>query len=238
METTIEAKEALKFKQVITRLADLAATFEAAEHSIELKEKELKRSYELNREWFQEQIKDVQQVLHNFTGELESFTSDLNLARMRTEVRKGLELGENHLQEIERATQVFVEQSQQAVLRLEKATSQAMKMLSQTVLAFNADELSRTVENNCELLLQQAQYSFKQVNQWMRRFHLKSVALVLSVTLVVSMIMGLYMNNEWPWETHTKVMQERNLAQAVLSTWPLLSMNDQEQIARNMTQKG
>ena len=48
------------------------------------------------------------------------------------------------------------------------------------------------------------------------------------------MITGLYLDDEWPWEAHSEVVQQRNLALSVEKTWPILSLADQQNILKNI----
>ena len=67
-----------------------------------------------------------------------------------------------------------------------------------------------------------------------KRFWLHNLSMIFTVTLLASMMMGLYLNDEWPWEYHNDVVQERQIANAVLQAWPNLSKRDRQLILKNI----
>ncbi len=65
-------------------------------------------------------------------------------------------------------------------------------------------------------------------------FFWRKLALMTLLTLVVSVLMGLYLNDELPWESHERALQQRQVGQATLAAWGQLSSTDKMQIAKSM----
>ncbi len=85
-------------------------------------------------------------------------------------------------------------------------------------MSFNVEDVRKIIEESCLQIQNVAQNAVRHVSMSARWIYWKKAAFVVAIVVMVTMMSGLYVNDEWPWEMHTKVVQERNLAQAVLTT--------------------
>lgn len=231
MENHLDGMEVAKLKQVIAKIADFLVLFETAEEKLSLREKLLEDQFVKSQALLGEQLNEIQSALSDFA-------TDVSAARWRSAIQKNLEAGEALLDEIKTATSYFVDHAQQTLDRLDKTSNQTVRALSQAVLTFNADDARKVVEDSCEEILKVSKSSIESVDHSLRWFQWKHMAIMLGIVVLTTIFAGFYVNGEWPWESHAKVVQERNLAEAVLAAWSQLSVNDQEQIAHHIHQHG
>jgi hypothetical protein len=163
--------------------------------------------------------------------------TDAGAARWRLAAEKALKDGEEHLTNIREATTEFVEKSKETFNKLDHVTGKSMKGISEAIQLFKVDDFQHVANDSVKLMKSTCNVAVRKVSDVIRWFHWRNLGMVLSVTLVVTMITGLYLNDEWPWETHKEVMQQRSLAEAVVSAWPHLDNTDQQEILNTINKR-
>ncbi len=232
MNTQIDIHDLDTLNTNILKIAEFIALFESAEEKLKERENALEQRIVNNEHRLNEQLVKISSVFSEF----QSVMTEVGAARWRIVAEKTLQQSEEHLKNIRYATDEFIRCSAESYERLNKATDYTVKGLSKTIHSFRMEDFQRvttmsieTVSNACVISLDK----IKNVISW---FHWRNIALVFSITIVVTMITGLYINDEWPWQSHQKMMQQRQLALAVEAAWPQLSVLDQQEILHVVTE--
>lgn len=233
----INKNEVASLQVLLNKIANALALLEQAEDKLEAREqliREHEHYLEAKLKESEEQIESLQSSFHQFQESLEENLDELGLARLRLILKQG----EEHVQSIQDSTAVFSEQAKEVFEKLDRTAVQASQQLSKALKSFNAYEIRKISDESCYQIQKASQSALRQISSLTKRAQWKIMGLSFSIALMVTMTMGLYLNDEWPWETHTKINQQRNLAQAVINSWPNLSVPDQQNIEHSLSQKG
>lgn len=228
MTVDSQDEEWLKMREVVHKIAEFVALFESAEEKLIERENSLEKKLQLSQEYVDDQIIKMKVILADF----QEIMTEAGAARWRQSALKN----EEYLEKIRLATDEFIRCSDECFKRLNKATEYTVKGLSKTLHSFRMDDFQIAANTSIELVRSACQKSIKKINEVIRWFHWRNIALVFSITIVATMVTGLYMNDEWPWESHQQVMQQRQLALAVEAAWPHLSAVDQQEILHTATE--
>lgn len=236
MDIEFETKDSVKLQKMLSKIAKTLAFLEQAEEKLQAREEAIQRHEELITEKLSESEKQVNKILSaitTFQEDLEENLNELGVARFKLVLKQG----EEHVRAIQETTDAFKLQSEQTLETLDKTALQVNSSLSKAVSAFNIHEIRKLVDESCFQIKKASQSSLRQISLMSKWFYAKNIGFITSLILIISMVIGLYINDEWPWETHSKIAQERNLAQALITAWPNLNSTDQEKIARNASTK-
>jgi|GEM_PF-3942856 len=118
--------------------------------------------------------------------------------------------------------------------RVERTTHQITKSLNNTMQGLHAGELQQLVEDSAADVKNFATATTAQVEQIVKWFHWKNLGVVFLLSLVVTLLVSLYIDDEWPWEAHKTVVKQRLAGQAVLTAWPQLTRLDRQLIMQDM----
>lgn len=222
-----------RFRLVMHKIAQFVASYELVEEKLRERERALEARLLATEKRFGEQLSQIQTVLDDF----QSIMTEAGAARWRIAAEKALKNGEDHVVSIRHATNEFVEKSKETFTRLDNVTEKSVKGLADAIQLFKADDFQNVANDSVKMMKNTCSVAVRKVSDIIRWFHWRNLGMVLSVTLIVTMITGLYLNDEWPWETHKEVMQQRNLAQAVISAWPHLDNTDQQEILNTVNKR-
>lgn len=228
----IDASELESIKNNIHKVAEFVALFETAEEKLKERETALEQRLANSEIRVNEQLLQIKSVLSEF----QSVMTDAGAARWRVSAEKISYESEQHLKNIRYATDEFIRCSDESYQKLNKATDYTVKGLSKAIHSFRMEDFQKVANTSVESVSHACEASLGKITDVIKWFHWRNIALVLSVTIVITMITGLYINDEWPWQSHQQVMQQRQLAFAVESAWPHLSLGDQQEILHTATQ--
>lgn len=228
----VDTNELESIRNNVHKIAEFVALFETAEEKLKERESALEERLANSEFHINEQLLQIKSVL----AEFQSIMTEAGAARWRVSAEKISYESEQHLKNIRYATDEFIRCTDESYQKLNTATDYTVKGLSKAIHSFRMDDFQKVANTSVETVSHACEASLNKVNQVIRWFHWRNMALVLSVTIVVTMITGLYLNDEWPWQSHQQIMQQRQLAIAVESAWPHLSLTDQQEILHSATQ--
>jgi len=231
MSAQINEAELATIRASLHKVAEFIANFENAEEKLKRREQALEQRVVVSEQRINQQLMQIKTVL----GDFEQIMTEAGAARWRISADKSLKEGEEHLKNIRFATDEFVRKTEESYRKLDKASEYTVKGISKAIYSFRVDDFQKIANDSITEIKEACNESIRKVSAVIRWFHWRNIGLVLSITIVVTMISGLYVNDEWPWENHREVMQQRHLAEAVVVAWPHLSNADQQEILQSAT---
>lgn len=232
----ITSSDLERLKSVTRHAAEFVVNFEIAEKRMDEWEKQLYQQ----EERVQQQLAAIQEA----TEELRSIMTEAGAARWRLAAEQALSIGEQHIETYkelcseqmklqQERNEQFMRLAKKTFERLDRASEHAVKSIKDSMSVFNPGEMKHLAEKNREILEStsaRAVSTIQKLHQW---FHWKSFAFATAVTLVASVSLGLYVNDEFPWEEHKQVALQRSAGEALITAWPNLSQEEKERILQH-----
>lgn len=209
---------------IVQHMADFMVLYEAAEDKLATREQQLHTRFTEYEHRMTEYLSAVQASIREFNDVL----TQAGIARWRLAAETALRDGKTQAKKIEEATETFRQLSTDTCERLDRATSYTVKNISEAVGTFRVSDFKLLTEDCAKQVEKTAQSAVKQIGKVSRWFYWRKLLLVFSFTIILTVISGLYINDEWPWEMHNQVLTERQVGVATLQTWPQLSQADRD----------
>jgi hypothetical protein len=215
-----------QLKMLTHRMSEFIALYEMAETKIRDREKKLKAQLTEQERSLEAQLTRINQSIEEIT----SVMTEVGVARWRVSAETAMREGEAHLQALQNSIETFRQLSDETCQRLDQATAFTVKGVADAVSSFRATDFRQLTEDSCSRVERTTITAVKNIARVTRWFYWKKLLLVFCFSLLVAMIFGMYVNGEWPWQTHNQVMQQRLFGTAVLNNWNQLSPADQQLI--------
>ncbi len=187
-----------------------------------------KKSDETNEE-FKEQLDEIRKVINEF----QKRTDPLSIARFTAAAEEALRQGDEHLHKLTKAVDDFSHLTKQESMNVLEMSRIAQDRISRVVRSLRLKYFQRLVDDGCERVDNISVAAIGRVSQVVKWFHWERLGIAFVVALVMGIVMGLFLNDEWPWETHQRVVTERDAGRMLLNAWPHLSKVEQDDIRRN-----
>ncbi len=110
--------------------------------------------------------------------------------------------------------------------RLNQATMSTVKNAAQFFVSVKNNSLQKLADNKYQELEKTCEKNLSRVKNTVRSLGWKNLATTFCLSILVSIIVSLYINNESPWAAHNQVVQQRDAGKALLASWTHLSPND------------
>lgn len=207
-------------------MAQLVDTATAIKEHLEAWEKAIDAKLTTTEQTIDKQLMQIQMVISQFNRALQSTTNQewqQAAGAVRTESKQQTLLLQETCNELKKATK-------EIHTRFERTTHQITKSLNTTMQGLHAGELQQLVEDSAAEVKTFATTATSHWDKIVKWFHWKNLGLVFLLSLVVTILVSLYIDDEWPWEAHKTVVKQRLAGQALLSAWPQLTQVDRQQI--------
>lgn len=226
-----------KLKDAHRRMAEFAAYCEVAENKVFHWMQAIQETMEMNQKALQEQL----QLISDATHEAQEVITYFNTAKLKINFENALlkneqqiekinMIGQEHLKAIETNSAEFQKMAKKSFEKLDRASTYTIKNISDAISSFRISDFQRFTEQSCEQVKDTSKATIIKLRDITRWFHWKNMAMVVSITLFVTLSMGLYLNDELPWEAHKRVVMQRNAGQALINAWPSLNQTEQQKI--------
>lgn len=209
--------------EIEQQIAELIASYEIAMARLNAREKGLDEHFELSEKFLNEQIEKVNALM----ADLREVMTEAGAARMRLSMQEALKLGDSQLSTLKKLNSETQSLMVDSCTRFEKTSNSTVKNVNEAINAFKIDDFKNFVEDSYEQVKNNSTKTVEDVSKILRLFHWKNLALALGLSLVVAVMIGLYINAEWPWEIHQSVVKERAAGKALMNAWPHLTKDDQ-----------
>jgi len=113
---------------------------------------------------------------------------------------------------------------------LNRASMNTVKTVSQLVSSVKHTNIKKLNDEKTDDLAEACESQLQQIDHIVQTFHWKNLVLVVLLSVLVSVIVSLYIDDGWPWQVHTEVLKEREAGKILLHSWTQLSQNDQNVI--------
>lgn len=239
---TITSQEIEKLKQLLQKNGSFIAQFEIGQEKI-LRLQQQMNQYSANQ---QQQIEDQLNAVKQHTDALHELMTETGAARFRLVAEHNLQIGEQHLQQISHLCLKQQKQFEQQQKKLDELAEQHLNEIKQLELRvaqriqnfleqLNITEMRELADNARNSIENYAIDSVQQSKKLLRKFHWKNFLLILSLVVLNTLAMGLYISDEMPWEIHQHAVQERKAGQTLLNAWPTLEDETKHKILAHST---
>lgn len=226
-----------RLKDSLRRMGEFIAYFEVAEERMAEWKKDIEETVQQHQEIVNNQLAELRETAEDLRG----IMSEAGVARWRIAAEETLKQGKEHLKLIQAASDnhvktitenndTFKKLAHKSFDRLDRASAYTIKNISEAVSSFRITDFQRLTEQSCEIVEETSKSAIGRLRNSVKWFHWKNIGLAVAVAVFASMTIGLYLNDEMPWEIHKQVVAQRNAGQALINAWPTLSQAEQQRI--------
>lgn len=231
METSLalaefEEEQAQNQELTLNQITQLIQSAEIIKQHLETWQEAFEKKLTLTEQALDKQLLQIQSLIGQFNKMLQAATNQNwqeTTETINAESKQQTRLVQDACAELKNMTHNIH-------ARAERITHQITKTLNQTVQGLHAGELQQLVEDSAEEVKKMSAIATQQIEKIVQWFHWKNLGLVFLLSLIVTVLVSLYIDDEWPWEMHKTVVKERLAGQAVLNAWPHLTQFDRQQI--------
>lgn len=210
-------------QELLTTLKSVIAAAKSTQQNLLAREKNFEKRLAKAERFVDNNIKDIHATVNHFKIILETIEAK-NWNAIIENMRISDQQKTQGLQELYTSAQKSIFES---CKRVEQTASQIVKGIGKTLNTLHADDIEQLAEDCAKQVQKVSHSAVEQMSATVRWFHWKNLAAVFFISIMISLTIGLYINDEWPWEMHQTVVKQRAAGQAVLSNWNELSSADQ-----------
>lgn len=217
-------------EELSSQITELLASYELAADRMRAREKEVEQRLTNADQFLNEQLEKVNALM----ADLRETMTEAGAARSRLAAKEALKLGEAQIETLRKMTNETNQTLRESCERFDRTVNTSAKNIQEAVNAFNIDEFKSYAEKSCVEIKDTAAIAMDKVTDVLKWFHWKNITLATGLSLMVAVCMGLYINDEWPWEMHGNVVKQRTAGQALMTAWPALNKTDQNYLEQNI----
>ena len=137
-----------------------------------------------------------------------------------------------HLQVVENLNSEVTKNLMEASQHMEVTVGSTINAISKIFETYQINDLKELTKESVEKVQEVTKGTIKDIFNLVSMFHWKNLFMSLALTLVISLLIGLFINAEWPWEQHALVLKERKAGQILLKAWPHISKSSQTEVLK------
>jgi len=217
-----------KFRKISQRLADFIALQEVANGKLAEEENKRRREMAMMHQELNDQVNEIRGVINEF----QTVMTSVGIARFRVAAEEAMRRGDEHLDLIREECEQFKRITEERTRLIQQITQDAEKRLSRVVRSLRLEYFKKLIDDGVEHIEQTSKTAVKRITQTVKWVHWEKIGMSLIVAILVAILMGLFVNDEWPWETHQRVVTERDAGRMLLNAWPRLSKIEQSDIRK------
>lgn len=202
----------------------------AAQERMLAREKKLESQFKSAERFIETELDKIHSIVNIFQEILDA----AGAKEWRTAIQNIHLTSAHQTERLEHTLEAIQGSVKKACTQLEIASTHIVKNTIKTLQNANTDEIAELAETSSEKIKAMSDTALHGMANILKWFHWKNLAIVILLSTTVTFMIGLYTNDEWPWEAHNVIQKQRIAGQAVLSVWPQLSLTDQEQILSNV----
>ncbi len=208
----------------------LLGSAKAAKENLTAREQAFETKLAKVEQLVENQLTDIQKTVHHFKQTLDELNSQ-NWQSIIDAIQNSSQQSTQGLQELYSNTQKTITDT---CKHFEQASTAMVRNLGRTINSLQTNDIEQFAENCTEqvkTVVKSAQQRMQDTLQW---FHWKNLAAATFISMIIVLGLGLYINGEWPWQAHQTIVKQRSAGQALINSWPQLSITDQLLIERNV----
>lgn len=232
MDKTADQDAAKQLQQLSQNLANFIALYEQSDDKLKARQLQSENQIQDFSKVIDEQIVKINASLHDIA----EIMSAAGAARWRIAAEQALKEGETHTAKLQQLINEFENVMNRNVDRLDRVTQESERRIAKLLSTISVEQ-GEVIENvrlraeksyqSINIVADETAKSFKNA---LLRVRMERFGIALITAILVTFLMGLYLNAEWPWETSLRAQQERNVGRAILNAWPSLSSEEQQHI--------
>lgn len=233
----IAEQDLVRLKELLRRTGEFIAYFELAETKMIEWRQTLEQQTTIQQTQFQQQFDTIRSQLES----LQEILTEAGLARFRIAANTALNQGKEYLDSMQKTEQHFLklvancqrdlnQMSTSALEQITDHTQVSMQKLDNHLSNYDVQHFHRIANESCEQVEKSAQQVITTSGKILRLFQWRAVALAFLTTVITALAVGLYMNDEYPWEIHQHAMNERGAGKMLMNAWPKLTYQEKIKI--------
>ena len=226
MDESIPTDDFNRLQTCMQQVADFIALSEEAVQKLEKHDTITGEMLEKSSVHFDQQLEQIRGAL----GDLQSFMTQAGVARLRVSAEHMLTDGQEHLQNIKEATEQFKHVAENSCSNLQRASENSADWIAEAIKSLQIEKFRNLVFENVDRIENSADTAIRRIQKLSKWFQWEKLGIALVVAVLVSLLTGLFINDEMPWETHNKVVMARNVGKMLIQAWPKLSASEKEHI--------
>lgn len=185
--------------------------------------------------------------LDAISGELnrmEKVLSETSLQSFRVAAEETVTQGEDYLTTLKHTEQQLLRQihdhraeltriTQHALTKITLKSTQALGLIDERLSQYDPNQFNQIAKKSCKEVEKSAHQVIKTGGKLLKYFEWRAITLTLITSLTTALIFGLYVNDEYPWETHQHAINERGAGKVLLDAWPSLTHHEKTKILHN-----
>lgn len=235
--TPLEASDQERFKELLRRTGEFIAYFEIAEGKMITWKNDIESSFSEHKVHVKTQLESIKVQCDAMNETM----TEVGAARWRIAAESALSEGQQHLNELKTVCNQHIKQCQTQQVQLsqiaknnlseiKKAETLITAKINNVIKRLNLEEIRELAEHSRDLIEESAHTAVNQHQKLLKQFRLKTISLVFAVVMLTSAGMGLYLNDEMPWEIHKHAKQERMAGKALIHAWPGLTQDIKDKL--------
>lgn len=230
-----------QIQNLLENLENMIKYFEVAEQRLTNWRAQCEDLMQQNREDITEQVNAIQYSTANLQqlfqqagiNEVGSNLAQINL-QQRENAMTIENISQEYLTEIHQSLSQLKETLEESSARWDRASNYLLSNASEVIDGFKPEEFRQISHESCMAVEHTAHRAIEKMRALVRWFHWKNIATVSIAALAATIITGLYLTDEYPWEIHKTVVSERIYGKALISVWPELNKTDQQRILKHI----
>lgn len=217
----LNSDNSAKIQHVLKQLTDFIAKYEVIEKKLETRSRGLETLLFESDKSIQEKLGSIKETLSSY----ESVMSAGGAEQFRASAEEALQQGQEHLEALQETGKTLVEKLEKEIENYRAGVRSMNQQFTETLEKLNLAEIKDTAEKSYILLEDMSLEVIAKVHKSFRGFFLKNLVAVTLTAIMIVLVVGQYMNDEWPWETHQRVAQERVYGEAIMDNWGAMDEN-------------
>ncbi|ASQ44696.1 hypothetical protein [Legionella clemsonensis] len=233
----LQDQDIAKLKELLRHTGEFIAYFELAETKMLEWRHDIEQQAQIQQNKAQQQL----QNLHNELDALQEVLTQAGIARFRLSAEKILKQGEDHLGNLQKASQQLLDEItdkhqelgkflEKSLNQLEQYTLRAIERLDEHFTQYDIHHFRRIANESCEQVERVAHNAVIKSQGILGRFQWRAASLALITTVITACVMGFYISNELPWEIHQHAKNEREAGKVLIKAWPTLTQEEKAKI--------
>lgn len=226
MDETTQPDQLHLLQSCTQQIADFIALSEEAIQKLKQHDAAAGRLMAEHAANFSKQLSEIRQTLQD----MQNFMTQAGVARFRVSAERVLAEGQQHLALIRESTERFQKISENSCHTLQRVSENSADWIAEAVKSLQIEKFRSLIFENVDRVENTSRTAIQRIRKLSRWFQWEKLGLALAVAVIVSLLTGLFINDELPWETHSKAVTERNVGRMLMQAWPKLSLEAKENI--------
>lgn len=215
------------------QITELMNTYETAMTRITLREKALDEQIEIYKNFLDEKTEKIKLLL----TELKEIMTEAGASRLKLSLQDAIKIGESQINTLKKLNTETKTLMTDSCVRFEKTSTATIKNVHAAITAFKIEDFNIFIENSYNQIKNNTLKITLYISRFLRWFHWKNLSLAVGISIIIAVLMGLYINAEWPWEIHQTVVKERTAGKALMNAWSHLEKTDKLILQNKLSDK-